>query len=141
MGAADSGPSNIRKWLLERDVVDAIVALRLTCSTTPGIATYIWIVDNDKPEARRGKVQLIDGTEFYEKMRKKLGDKSRELTEANRATIVKLYADYAETEHCKIVPSDEFAYWSITVERPQRDENGEDYHQYSRQGTAGYEPA
>lgn len=124
-GAADSGPSNIRKWLLERDMVDAIVALPTDMFYNTGIATYIWIVDNDKPEARRGKVQLIDGTEFYEKMRKKLGDKGRELTEDNRATIVKLYADYVETEHCKIVPSNEFAYWSITVERPQRDENGE----------------
>lgn len=124
-GAADTGPSNIRKWLLERDMVDAIVALPTDMFYNTGIATYIWIVDNDKPEARQGKVQLIDGTEFYEKMRKKLGDKGRELTKANRATIVKLYADYVETEHCKIVPSDEFAYWSITVERPQRDENGE----------------
>lgn len=124
-GSADSGPSNIRKWLLERDMVDAIVALPTDMFYNTGIATYIWIIDNDKPEARRGKVQLIDGTEFYEKMRKKLGDKGRELTEDNRATIVKLYADYVETEHCKIVPSDEFAYWSITVERPQRDENGE----------------
>src|SRR5699024_6726634 len=124
-GAAESGPSNIRKWLLEHDLVDTIVALPTDMFYNTGIATYIWIVDNNKPEERQGRVQLIDGTEFYAKMRKKLGDKGRELTEANRATIVRLYADYVETEHCKIVPIDEFAYWQITVERPQRDSEGE----------------
>ncbi|WP_232958322.1 type I restriction-modification system subunit M [Corynebacterium meridianum] len=124
-GAAESGPSNIRKWLLEHDLVDAIVALPTDMFYNTGIATYIWVVDNNKPEDRQGKVQLIDGTEFYAKMRKKLGDKGRELTEANRATIVQLYADYVETEHCKIVPIEEFAYWQITVERPQRDDDGE----------------
>ncbi|WP_314029265.1 class I SAM-dependent DNA methyltransferase [Corynebacterium argentoratense] len=124
-GAAESGPSNIRKWLLEHDLIDAIVALPTDMFYNTGIATYIWIVDNNKPEERQGKVQLIDGTEFYEKMRKKLGDKGRELTEKNRADIVQIYADYVETEHCKIVPIDEFAYWSITVERPQRNDDGE----------------
>lgn len=124
-GAAESGPSNIRKWLLEHDLIDAIIALPTDMFYNTGIATYIWIVDNNKPEERQGKVQLIDGTEFYEKMRKKLGDKGRELTEKNRADIVQIYADYVETEHCKIVPIDEFAYWSITVERPQRNDDGE----------------
>lgn len=124
-GGADSGPSNIRKWLLEHDVIDAIVALPTDMFYNTGIATYIWIVDNNKPEERQGKVQLIDGTEFYQKMRKKLGDKGREISEDNRATIVKLYDDYADTEHCKIVPIEEFAYWLVTVERPRRDEHGE----------------
>ena len=124
-GAAESGPSNIRKWLLEHDLVDAIVALPTDMFYNTGIATYIWIVDNNKPEERQGKVQLIDGTEFYEKMRKKLGDKGREISEANRATIVKLYDDYVDTEHCRIVPIEEFAYWLVTVERPRRDERGE----------------
>lgn len=124
-GAAETGPSNIRKWLLEHDLVDAIIALPTSMFYNTDIATFIWVVDNNKPEERQGKVQLIDGTEFYVKMRKKLGDKGRELTEANRATIVQLYADYVETEYCKIVPIEEFAYWSITVERPQRDDNGE----------------
>ena len=124
-GAAESGPSNIRKWLLEHDLVDAIVALPTDMFYNTGIATYIWIVDNNKPEERQGKVQLIDGTEFYEKMRKKLGDKGREISEDNRAAIVKLYDDYVDTEHCKIVPIEEFAYWLVTVERPRRDEHGE----------------
>lgn len=124
-GAAESGPSNIRKWLFEHDLVDAIVALPTDMFYNTGIATYIWIVDNNKPEDRQGKVQLIDGTEFYEKMRKKLGDKGREISEDNRATIVKLYDDYVDTEHCRIVPIEEFAYWLVTVERPRRDERGE----------------
>ncbi|CAB0623766.1 type I restriction-modification system subunit M [Corynebacterium diphtheriae] len=124
-GAAESGPSNIRKWMLEHDLVDAIVALPTDMFYNTGIATYIWIVDNNKPEERQGKVQLIDGTEFYEKMRKKLGDKGREISEDNRATIVQLYDDYVDTEHCKIVPIEEFAYWLVTVERPRRDEHGE----------------
>lgn len=123
-GAAGSGPSNIRKWLLEHDLIDAIVALPTDMFYNTGIATYIWIVDNNKPEERQGKVQLIDATEFYSKMRKKLGDKGREITEDNRATIVHLYADYEETELCKIIPIEEFAYWTITVERPQRDDDG-----------------
>lgn len=124
-GGAESGPSNIRKWLLESDLVDAIIALPTDMFYNTGIATYIWVVDNNKPEQRRGKVQLIDATEFYEKMRKKLGDKGRELSETNRAAVVQLYDDYVETEHCKIVPADEFAYWQITVERPQRDDDGQ----------------
>ena len=124
-GAAESGPSNIRKWLLEHDLVDTIVALPTDMFYNTGIATYIWIVDNNKPEERQGKVQLIDGTEFYVKMRKKLGDKGREISKANRSTIVKLYDDYVDTEHCRIVPIEEFAYWLVTVERPQRDEHGE----------------
>lgn len=123
-GGAESGPSNIRKWLLEHDLIDAIVALPTDMFYNTGIATYIWVVDNNKPEERQGKVQLIEGTEFYAKMRKKLGDKGRELTEANRATIVKLYDDYVETDHCKIIPIEEFAYWTITVDRPKRDERG-----------------
>lgn len=124
-GGAESGPSNIRKWLLESDLVDAIVALPTDMFYNTGIATYIWVVDNNKPEEREGKVQLIDGTGFYEKMRKKLGDKGRELTEANRSAIVRIYAEYVESEHCKILPIEEFGYWQITVERPQRDADGQ----------------
>ena len=124
-GAADSGPSNIRKWLLESDLVDAIVALPTDMFYNTGIATYIWIVDNNKPEDRQGKIQLIDGTEFYVKMRKKLGDKGRELSAADRERIVRLYSDYEENDYCKILPVEEFGYWHITVERPKRDENGE----------------
>lgn len=124
-GKAGSGPSNIRRYILESDLVDAIIALPTDMFYNTGIATYIWILDNNKPEDRRGTVQLIDATEFYTKMRKKLGDKGRELAQADRDTVLNIYADHREGRYCKILPIEEFAYWDITVERPQRDENGE----------------
>lgn len=125
-GAAQSGPSQIRRWLLENDLVDAIVALPTNMFYNTGIATYVWILDNDKPAERIGKVQLIDGSGFFTKMRKNLGAKSRELSAADREWIVKLYAAYdGNDEHCRIFPTDAFGYWTITVERPLLDENGE----------------
>ena len=124
-GAAGSGPSEIRRWLLESDLVDAIVALPTNMFYNTGIATYVWILDNTKPAERIGTVQLIDGTGYYAKMRKNLGQKSRELSKQNRHDIVKLYSDHAETEHSKIFPTDTFGYWTITVERPLRDDAGE----------------
>lgn len=123
-GGAGSGPSNIRKWLLERDLVDAIIALPTDMFYNTGIATYIWILDNNKPTERVGTVQLIDGTDFFSKMRKSLGSKRREITDAQRAELVRLYADHADTEHCKILPTSEFGYWTITVERPLLDKDG-----------------
>lgn len=124
-GKAGSGPSNIRQHILEADIVDAIIALPTDMFYNTGIATYIWLLDNNKPEDRRGTVQLIDATEFYSKMRKKLGDKGRELSQADRDTILNIYADHRDTRYCKILPIEEFAYWDITVERPQRDGNGQ----------------
>lgn len=124
-GAAESGPSEIRRWLLENDLVDAIVALPTNMFYNTGIATYVWILDNTKSADRIGTVQLIDGTGFYSKMRKNLGQKNRELSKQNRDDILKLYAEHAEGEHSKIFPTDTFGYWTITVERPLLDENGE----------------
>jgi type I restriction enzyme M protein len=124
-GAAESGPSQIRRWLLEHDLVDAIVALPTNMFYNTGIATYVWILDNAKPAERIGKVQLIDGTGFFTKIRKNLGNKSRELSTGDREQIVKLYAAYDETEHSKILGTDAFGYWTITVERPLLDESGE----------------
>jgi len=124
-GAAESGPSNIRRWLLENDLVDAIVALPTNMFYNTGIATYVWLLDTDKPAERVGTVQLIDATTFFTKMRKNLGQKSREISDADRARIVRLYADHAEGDHSKILATDAFGYWTITVERPLRDESGE----------------
>jgi type I restriction enzyme M protein len=124
-GAAESGPSQIRRWLLEQDLVDAIVALPTNMFYNTGIATYVWILDNAKPAERIGKVQLIDGTGFFTKMRKNLGNKSRELSVGDREQIVKEYAAYTESEQSKIFPTDAFGYWTITVERPLLDEAGE----------------
>ena len=124
-GAAESGPSNIRRWVLEADLVDAIIALPSYMFYNTEIATYIWVLDNNKPADRQGKVQLIDATNFYVKMRKKLGDKGRELSEDNRRQILEIYSAYEESDYCKILPVEEFGYWTITVERPQRDQDGQ----------------
>jgi type I restriction enzyme M protein len=123
-GGAESGPSEIRRWLLEHDMVDAIVALPTNMFYNTGIATYVWVLDNAKPAERIGTVQLIDGTSFFTKMRRNLGAKNRELSTANLDAVVKLYAEHAETEHSKIFATDAFGYWSITVERPLIDESG-----------------
>ena len=125
-GAAESGPSNIRKWLLENDLVEAIVALPTNMFFNTGIATYIWILDNTKHPDRKGLVQLIDGTSFWTKMRKNLGSKGREISDADRAKVVRLYADFtdADPDYSKVLRNDEFGYWTITVERPLLDEDG-----------------
>jgi len=124
-GAAESGPSQIRRWLLENDLVDAIVALPTNMFYNTGIATYVWILDNAKPADRIGTVQLIDGSGFYDKMRKNLGAKSRELSKPKRRSIVDLYDSRADSEHSKTFSTDAFGYWTITVEKPLRDEAGE----------------
>lgn len=124
-GGAESGPSNIRRWLLEHDLVDAIVALPTNMFYNTGIATYVWILDNAKPADRIGTVQLIDGSSFFTKMRKSLGAKSRELTPADRDRVLALYAEHTDGEHSKVLPTDAFGYWTITVERPLRDDAGE----------------
>ncbi|MEW1616197.1 MULTISPECIES: class I SAM-dependent DNA methyltransferase [unclassified Streptomyces] len=125
-GAAESGPSNIRRWLLKNDLVEAIVALPTNMFFNTGIATYIWILDNTKHPARQGKVQLIDGTSFWTKMRKNLGAKGREISDADRAEVVRLYADFedADPDFSKVLRNDEFGYWTVTVERPLLDEGG-----------------
>ena len=119
-GGAESGPSEIRRWLLENDLVEAIVALPTNMFYNTGIATYIWLLDNNKQPERVGKVQLIDGTDLYAKMRKSLGSKNRELTEEHRETILRLHAEQADNERSKVLTNDQFGYWTITVERPLR---------------------
>ena len=97
-GAAESGPSNIRRHLLENDLVEAIVALPTNMFFNTGIATYIWILDNAKRPDRRGTVQLIDGTSSWTKMRKNLGSKGREISDTDRAEVVKLYANFTDAD-------------------------------------------
>lgn len=117
-GAAGSGPSEIRRWLLESDMVDAIVALPTNMFFNTGIATYIWILDNTKAPERQGKVQLIDATSFWTKMRKNLGAKGREVGAQDREKIISLYDAYETCEHSKVFEVAELGYWTITVERP-----------------------
>lgn len=117
-GGAGSGESNIRKYLFENDLVDAIIGLPTDLFYNTGIATYIWILDNDKPASRRGRVQLIDATAQWVKMRKSLGSKRREISPQQIADIVRTYGENVESETSKIFRTTDFGYTTITVERP-----------------------
>lgn len=119
-GGAESGPSNIRGHLLENDLIDAIVALPTDMFYNTGIATYLWILDNTKQPERKGKVQLIDATEFATKMRKSLGNKRVEISEADRAKVLQAYATMATSDISKVFDTLDFAHWSVTIERPLR---------------------
>ena len=119
-GGAGSGESEIRKYLLEKDLVEAIVALPKDMFYNTGIATYIWLLDNDKPKERKGKVQLIDGTNHFEKLRKGIGSKRNAVSQQNVEELVKLYDNFVETEESKIFNIQDFGYTTITVERPLR---------------------
>jgi len=123
-GGAGSGESEIRKWIIENDLLEAIVALPTEMFYNTGISTYIWLLSNRKPTERKGKIQLINATEFYQKMRKSLGNKRKELNTDDIDCINRLYGDFEENEHSKIFKNEDFGYRAITVERPLRDENG-----------------
>jgi len=119
-GDAGQGESNIRRWIMENDWLEAIVALPLNMFYNTGIATYIWVVSNRKPEHRRGKVQLIDATKWFKPLRKNLGKKNCELSEADIQRICDVFLAFEETEESKIFPNKAFGYWKVTVERPLR---------------------
>ncbi len=125
-GDAGSGPSDIRKYILESDLLEAIIALPNDIFYNTGIATYIWVLSNKKTGTKReGKVQLINASGLYEKRRKTLGNKRNDIPENAIAEITQIYGDFRETEISKIFNNDDFGYTKITVERPLRDENGE----------------
>lgn len=119
-GGAGSGESEIRRYLLQNDLVEAIVALPTDMFYNTGIATYVWILSNKKAAARQGKVQLIDGSQYSEKMRKSLGSKRQYITEDQIEDLVRLYGSFEQTPQSKIFPIDAFGYRRITVERPLR---------------------
>jgi len=123
-GGAGSGESEIRKWIIENDWLEAIVALPTDMFYNTGIATYVWLVTNHKSPERRGKIQLINATSFFQKMRKSLGSKRKELGEADIARIVRLYGDFRANDYSKIFANADFGYATITVDRPLRDEQG-----------------
>lgn len=161
-GGAGSGESEIRRYVLENDLVEAIVGLPTDMFYNTGISTYVWILSNKKPAARRGKLQLIDASSFWQKMRKSLGSKRKELSDEHIAIVTRLFGDFSEAEmvtvldakgeargeplliidgdklpaaseggRLKRVPisrifkNEAFGYTTITVERPQRDEQGQ----------------
>ena len=119
-GDAGQGESNIRRWIIENDWLEAIVALPLNMFYNTGIATYVWVLTNRKPEHRRGKVQLIDATKWYRPLRKNLGKKNCELGEEDIARIGDTFVAFEETEESRIFDNAAFGYWKVTVERPLR---------------------
>lgn len=110
--------NSIRRWILENDMLEAIVALPDQLFYNTSILTYLWIVTNRKEPARRGKIQLVDGTSFFEKMRKSLNNKRKEIGKKQRDEITRLYGDFVEVEHVRIFDNEDFGYRRITVERP-----------------------
>jgi len=119
-GAAGSGESEIRRWIIENDWLEAIVALPDQLFYNTGIYTYLWIVTNRKEPGRRGKVQLVDATSFFKKMRKSLGNKRNEICDDQRDEITRLYGNFKDAEHVRIFDNEDFGHRRITVERPLR---------------------
>ncbi len=124
-GDAGQGESNARQYLIEQDLVEAIIALPENIFYNTGIGTFIWILSNKKEERRKGKIQLIDATSIKSPLRKNLGKKNCELSKADKDKILQIYLDFAENEHSKIFDNSEFGYYKITVLQPTLDEQGE----------------
>ena len=119
-GGAGQGESEIRRWILENDWLEAIIALPDQMFYNTGILTYIWVLSNRKERRRKNKVQLIDATSYFQRMRKPLGEKRKELTEGNIADVTRIYGAFQETEESKIFDTEDFAYHEVVVERPLR---------------------
>ena len=119
-GDAGQGESNIRRWIIENDWLEAIVALPLNMFYNTGIATYIWVLSNRKAAHRRGYVQLIDATQWHRPLRKNLGSKNCELSDEDIRRICDAFLAFEEMEQSKIFPNEAFGYWKVTVERPLR---------------------
>ncbi len=117
-GGAGSGESDIRRWIIEKDWLEGVVALPDQLFYNTGISTYLWIVTNRKERRRKGKIQLVDATGFFKKMRKSLGNKRHEVCDPQRHDIARLYGDFKEGEHVRIFDNEDFGYQRITVERP-----------------------
>lgn len=122
-GNAGGGESNLRRYIIENDMLEAIIALPEKMFYNTGIATFIWIVTNRKDSKRKGKVQLIDATSIKTQLRKNKGEKNCKLSKTDRKQIMDTYLTFEENEYCKIFPNKEFGYWEIKVEQPLRDDN------------------
>jgi len=117
-GGTASGESQIRRWMLEQDLIEAIIALPTDLFYNTGIATYIWVFSKNKREERKGKIQLIDASQIYHKLRKALGNKKNEISSEDRSKITKIYAEFTTGEHCKIYDNEEFIYREYAVMQP-----------------------
>lgn len=123
-GGAGSGESNIRKWIIENDWLEAIVALPTDLFYNVGIQTYLWFLTNNKSKERKGKVQLIDASGIFHQAKKSLGNKRKDITEADVEQILKLYLDFEENDNCRIFPNNFFGSYQLTVCQPKRDVDG-----------------
>ena len=117
-GGAGSGESEIRKWIIENDMLEAIVALPDQLFYNTGISTYVWLVTNRKVKDRKGKIQLINAVGFFKKMARSLGNKRNEISDEHIAEVTKIYGIFKNGEYCKIFPNEYFGYTRVTVERP-----------------------
>ena len=126
-GKAGQGPSNLRQYILEQDLLECIVALPEKMFYNTGIGTFLWVLSNKKEARRRGMVQLIDATSFKKPLRKNLGEKNCEVTEEIRNQILALYMafDSADPKYSKVFPNSEFGYWEVPVCTPRLDKNGQ----------------
>ena len=122
-GSAGSGESEIRKWIIENDMLEAIIALPDQLFYNTGISTYIWILNNKKDDKRKGKIQLINAVSFYKKMNRSLGNKRNEISVDDIDEITRIYGNFKESKHCKIFNNSDFGYARITVERPLIENN------------------
>jgi type I restriction enzyme M protein len=123
-GSAGSGESNIRQWIIENDMLEAIIALPDQLFYNTGISTYIWVVTNRKEKKRKGKVQLVNAVSFFQKMSRSLGNKRNEISSSQIEEITKIYGAFKESEFCKIFDNSDFGYSRVTVERALLDEKG-----------------
>jgi len=123
-GDAGQGESNARRYMIEKDLVEAIIALPEKMFYNTGIATFIWVLSNKKERKRKGKIQLIDATSIKTPLRKNLGDKNCEFSNNDRKKILELYLKFEENEYSRIFNLNEFAYWKITVCQPKYDKKG-----------------
>ena len=123
-GDSGSGESEIRKWIIESDWLECIVSLPDQLFFNTGISTYIWIVNNNKSDKRKGKVQLVDGSSFYKQMKKSLGNKRKEISDDGRNDLLDLYLNFEENEFSKIYDNHFFGYTKVTIEQPLLDDNG-----------------
>jgi type I restriction enzyme M protein len=117
-GDSGSGESEIRKWIIESDWLECIVQLPDQLFFNTGITTYLWILSKEKPKQRKGKIQLIDGSKFYQPLKKSLGNKRKEISDFGRQNILKLYKDFSESEISKIYPNEFFGYKKLVIEQP-----------------------
>jgi type I restriction enzyme M protein len=130
-GDAGQGESNIRRWIIENDWLEGIVALPLNMFYNTGIATYVWVLSNLKPVHRKGNVQLIDATRWFKPLRKNLGKKNCELSDDDVQRICDVYLDFKESEQSKIFPNKTFGYWKVIIERPLRLKGIDPNHAYT----------